>query len=81
MADTPRPQNILCLVDALTTGGAQTALFNVVDNLDRDLYRPHVLALFKDGRVGDALRERGIFAECLDVVRPFTLRMFVELHP
>ena len=81
MADTRSPKNIVCLVDALTTGGAQTALLNVVDNLDRDLYRPHVIALFKDGRVGDALRERGIFAECLDVVRPFTLRKFVELHP
>ena len=57
MADTRSPQNILYLVDALTTGGAQTALFNVVDNLYRDLYQPYVLALFKDGRVGDVLRE------------------------
>jgi glycosyltransferase involved in cell wall biosynthesis len=81
MADTRSPQNILYLVDALTTGGAQTALFNVVDNLDRDLYQPYVLALFKDGRVGAALRERGIFAECLGVVRPFTLRTFVKLYP
>ena len=81
MADTRSPQNILYLVDALTTGGAQTALYNVVDNLDRDLYQPYVLALFKDGRVGDVLRERGIFAECLGVVRPFTLRSFDKLYP
>jgi glycosyltransferase involved in cell wall biosynthesis len=81
MSNTRKPKNILCLIDALTTGGAQTALFNVVDNLDRSEYRPYVLALFKDGRVGDSLRENGIFVECLDIVQPFTLRTFVKLYP
>ena len=74
-------KNILYLVDALTTGGAQTAMFNVIDNLDRDRYQPHVVVLYVDGRVGDALRAKGVAVECLDMVGPFTLGTFRRFFP
>ncbi len=81
MLASHKTKNILCIVDELTTGGAQTALFNVVDNLDRNLYTPYVVALFKDGRVGETLRDRGIYVECLHVVQPFSFSTFIKLYP
>lgn len=74
-------KNILYLVDALTTGGAQTALYNVIDNLDIEAYHPHVITLFGDGRVGDALRGKGVRVECLYMQKPFALRTFYRFYP
>jgi glycosyltransferase involved in cell wall biosynthesis len=80
MADTVKTKNVLYIVDALTTGGAQTALFNVINNLDRDQYSPYVLALFKDGRVGDKLRGCAVPIECLHMERPFNIANFLRYY-
>jgi glycosyltransferase involved in cell wall biosynthesis len=74
------PKRILYLIDTLTTGGAQTALFNIVTNLDRTQYDPFVISLFKDGRVGEALRQRGIYTQCLDITAPFNIVNIVKYH-
>jgi len=46
-------------------------LFNVVATLDLGQFWPLVIALFRDGKVGDRLRERGVPARCLGLRSAF----------
>jgi len=74
------PKRILYLIDGLNTGGAQTALFNIITQLDRNKYEPIVIELFVDGQVGEALRDRGVYTRCLDVTRPFYIGNVIKHH-
>jgi hypothetical protein len=74
------PKRILYFIDGLTTGGAQTALFNVISQLDRNKYEPLVIELFVDGQIGAALRDRGVYTRCLNVTRPFYIGNVIKYH-
>lgn len=80
MGNEATPKRILYIIDALTTGGAQTALFNIITELDRSRYEPFVISLFKDGRVGERLRQHGIYTQCLDISAPFNIANIVKYH-
>ncbi len=56
---TRKPFNILFLNETSGPGGAETVLFNIANNLDRDLFIPSV-ALFRPGWFYDFLAEHGI---------------------
>jgi glycosyltransferase involved in cell wall biosynthesis len=72
---------ILFLTDALTAGGAQTVLYNIVENLDRNCYEPLVLGLFEDGSVGDKLRGLDVRTECLGMRKPYNPFTFATFVP
>jgi len=74
-------QRILFLIDELTLGGAQTVLWNVVEHLDPQCFQPYVMSLFKDGNIGERLRDRGIPAHCLGMRSGFRIQSFKSYLP
>jgi len=73
---------ILFLTDALTVGGSQTVLYNIVENMDQSHFEPLVLGLFENGRVGDRLRALNVRTECLGMSKPyspFTIAKFIPI--
>lgn len=61
MSDPRRKVRLFHLITELSSGGAQSTLLNLASDMDSERFETVVCCLFNgDGRVGDALRARGL---------------------
>lgn len=65
--DEQKPINILYIIDKLDYGGAQEFLLNLIPNLDRERYVPHVCSLHKSLVKFEEFYQLGVAIYNLDV--------------
>ena len=54
------PVSVLCLITALTGGGAEMVLYRLMSRLDREKFKPQVVSMINLGPVGEKIRALGI---------------------
>jgi starch synthase (maltosyl-transferring) len=60
-----QPVRIALVITDLDIGGAEKAMANLVQRLDRRLWTPLVIALSAEGELAEGIRQAGIDCECL----------------
>lgn len=61
----PEPLHICHVITGLDTGGAESALYRLLRNFDRNQFRMSVVSLTEAGTVGPKIADLGIPVECL----------------
>lgn len=76
------PLSVLCLITALTGGGAEMMLFRLMSRLDRTRFRPQVVSMMELGPVGEKIRGLGVPVRSLGMRQgkpnPFALVRLVQ---
>jgi glycosyltransferase involved in cell wall biosynthesis len=73
-----RPYNILLLNETSGPGGAETVIFNIAKNLDRNQYTPRV-GLFCDGWFAEHLAHHGIAVDIIQSKKSWDLTFLKDL--
>lgn len=58
---------MLCLITALTGGGAEMMLYRLMSRLDRTKFRPQVISMMELGPVGEKIRALGVPVRSLEM--------------
>ncbi|MEB2337850.1 MAG: glycosyltransferase [Nitrospirales bacterium] len=74
--------SLLCLITALTGGGAEMMLYRLMSRLDRTRFRPQVVSMMELGPVGEKIRALGVPVRSLGMRQgkpnPFALVRLVQ---
>jgi len=73
-----KPYNILLLNETSGPGGAETVIFNIAKNLDRNQYVPRV-GLFCDGWFAGHLAENGILVDIIPSKRAWDVSFLLKI--
>jgi glycosyltransferase involved in cell wall biosynthesis len=66
-APVVRPKSIALLITGLATGGAETMMLKLLQNLDRRRFSPHVISLTTKGEIGPRIEALGIPVYVMDM--------------
>lgn len=74
----PKQVKVCSIITGLTTGGAETVLFKLLQQLDRNIFSPHVISLTDGGTIGPRIEAAGIPVEMIRMRRgiPDPFRFF-----
>jgi glycosyltransferase involved in cell wall biosynthesis len=55
LPDPPQPIRVCCVIGALTTGGSERQMLGILQQLDRQRFRPHLYTFYRDSPLVDQI--------------------------